>query len=113
MNVQGDILAPVESPSPYGDKLPSRVGAPYQRHSETSREAAAAIAPKVGKLQASVLAYIKAHPRSTDAQIIAGMDRGANSIRPRRIELQGLGLIRQDGVVVQSNGRKAAVWVAA
>lgn len=114
MNVQGDLLRVDDVPSAYADQIPPKpIGAPFQRHSETSREAAKLIAPKVGSLQALVLNYITDHPRSTDAQIISGLDRGANSIRPRRIELQGQGLIRQDGIVMQSNGRKAAVWVVA
>lgn len=84
--------------------------APFVRRSRTSREAAVSITPHVPSLQVRVLDYIKAHGPVTDAQIIDGLDLSPNSVRPRRIELTQLGLVRQNGTVRQPNGRNAATW---
>lgn len=86
--------------------------APYQRHSETSYEAARSVSKSLGTRQAEVLAYIRSHGPVTDAQVIAGLGRGANGIRPRRVELVRLGQVCQQGSVKQANGRRAALWVA-
>lgn len=88
-------------------------GAPFQPESETSYDAAVATKPFRESLKAEVLAYINAHGPVTDNQIIKGLDKNASSLRPRRIELTKEGRIRQDGIVKQENGRKAATWVAA
>lgn len=87
--------------------------APYQTHSETSREAAEFIAPKIGPLQSKVLAFIRLHGPCTDAQIIDGIGLSPNSVRPRRIELAKSGRVQQAGTITQSNGRRAATWMAA
>ena len=88
------------------------LGAPYQAHSQTSREAALSIVSELGTLQAEVLAYIRLNGPVTDAEVISGLGRGANSIRPRRIELLKAGLIRPWGKVMQPNGRRAQLWKA-
>jgi hypothetical protein len=85
--------------------------APFVSRSETSREAAEFITPKVPALQVRVLDYIKTHGPVTDSDIIEGLGIAPNSARPRRIELMHAGLIKQGGVVRQTNGRKAATWV--
>lgn len=87
--------------------------APYQAHSETSREAAEFIQPNIGPLQAKVLAFIQLNGPCTDAQIIEGIGLSPNSVRPRRIELAKSGRVQQAGIIKQSNGRRAATWMAA
>lgn len=87
--------------------------APYQPESETSYEAAVATKLFKESLQTEVLTYIRRYGPVTDNQIIAGLHKGASSIRPRRIELMKDGKIRQAGTVTQLNGRKAATWVTA
>ena len=84
--------------------------APYQRSSPTSREAADAIRSKVPALQQRVLDFIRENGPVTDSAIIEGLGIAPNSIRPRRIELMHLGVIRQEGIVRQDNGRNAATW---
>ena len=86
--------------------------APFVHRSRTSREAAASITPHLPSLQVRVLEYIKAHGPVTDQAIIEGLDLSPNSVRPRRIELTQMGLVRQAGTVRQPNGRSAATWVA-
>lgn len=87
---------------------------PYQRHSATSRGAATAILPALGKLQAAVLAYITRYGAlgATDQEIQAGLAMDPSTERPRRVELLRKGLIRQSGERTTRAGRKAAVWVA-
>lgn len=85
--------------------------APYQRHSETSREAAQSIGTKTPALRATVLSFIKTNGPVTDSGIIDGLGLPANSVRPRRIELMQRGEIRQEGTMRQANGRRAALWV--
>lgn len=85
--------------------------APYQAHSDTSREAAESITPKIGSLQAKVLAFIAEHGPVTDPQISDGLGLSPNSIRPRRIELTHAGKVQQYGTVIQPNRRRAATWV--
>lgn len=84
---------------------------PYQRHSETSREAAEAISAKAPALRATVLSFIKTNGPVTDSGIIEGLGLPANSVRPRRVELMQRGEIRQEGTMRQANGRRAALWV--
>jgi predicted ArsR family transcriptional regulator len=85
--------------------------APFVRGSQTSREAAEFITPKFPSLQVRVLEYIKMHGPCTDRAIIDGLELEPNSVRPRRIELMHLGVIRQESTVRQTNGRNAATWV--
>jgi len=89
---------------------------PGHRYVDTSIEAAAAIAPKCGRLQRLALAAIKETGVSglTTDELAnrLGVDRG--SIQPRTSELKLLGLIRDSGQRRRNlNGKRAIVWTAA
>ena len=87
--------------------------APYQRHSTTSREAARSIGKQTNGLQRRVLDYFKDHPEgATDEQLIDGIGLGASTVRPRRIELVQLNLIKDSGrYALTKSGRRATVWI--
>lgn len=88
---------------------------PFQRHSETSRDAAIAIHEHRPTQRQLVLDAIRRHPAGlTDEQIVRETGLSPSSARPRRVELE------RDGLVVASarrgrtsSGRQANVWVAA
>lgn len=84
----------------------------FQPHSPTSRAAADAIVPAIGRLQQQVLAYLRNCPDgATDEQIINATGLSPSTARPRRIELVTKGLVRPTGRVrPTSSGRMAAVW---
>lgn len=77
----------------------------------TSKDAARAVAPRVGPLQQRVLAALALAADIPDALAVRlGEDR--LSIRPRFTELAKLGLIEKTGErrLNGSSGLKAAVW---
>lgn len=84
---------------------------PFQRHSDTSRQAAQSIAKNIGPMHERVLAYLKNHPQgATDEQIIDGTGLGQTA-RPRRIELQQRNLIKDSGrYALTRSGRRATLW---
>lgn len=86
---------------------------PFQHHSDTSREAALAIAPRVTELQRRVLDYLKEHPQgATDEQLIDGTGLNPSTLRPRRRELQQANIIKDSGrYALTHSGRRAIVWV--
>jgi hypothetical protein len=88
--------------------------APAQRHSPTSRAAAAAMQPHLGAAQARVLEVIKASGErgltDNDGIRITGM---INGYRARRLELSKAGLIREVGTKInQESGQEAVLWRA-
>ena len=88
----------------------------FQAHSATSRAAAIDIQPKAGTLRASVCEAIALAGDAglTDEQIGQQTRMGGNTVRPRRVELVGQGLVRDSGRRREtSSGRKAVVWVCA
>lgn len=88
---------------------------PAQRHSDTSRAAADAIAPKAGTLRAVVLAFIKSQGAfgATDEEISLALDMAGNTVRPRRRELQQAGLVVDSGRRRPTESRRlAVVWIA-
>lgn len=92
-------------------ETPFRPTAPYQVHSETSREAAKQIAPKLGELHRKVWAYIRDSGGCTDEQLIDGLKRSASTIRPRRIELVAAGYVEDSGHTARTKAdRPATVW---
>lgn len=101
--------APAQAYGHYGEALP-----PFQRHSETSREAAIAIADEVTGLRGLVLAYIRTcgSAGSTDEEGITSLKMNPSTYRPRRIELNDLGYIKESGTRKTVSGRNAVVWVA-
>lgn len=89
--------------------------APYQRHSRTSRAAAASIEPKTGTKRAIVLAFLRGRgpAGATDDEMQREIPMGANTQRPRRVELLAARLIRDSGNERNTAGGDAAVvWVA-
>lgn len=85
---------------------------PAQAHSATSQEAARAIKPRVPEMRNRVLEALKAAP-GTDQQIAQRTGMPENSVRPRRVELQRLGLVIPFGVARTTSGRRAQQWVVA
>lgn len=89
---------------------PERPGAQAR---ETSRAAAAAIAPSAKTLRARVLDEIKKAP-GTPEQLAHRMREPLMNIRPRCSELAAKGLILDSQARGQAmGGRKAIIWRAA
>lgn len=89
---------------------------PFQRHSPTSRAAAAGIEPVAGTRRAAVLSFLRAMgPRgATDEEMQAQIPMVPNTQRPRRIELVQAQLVVNSGRVrATRGGDDAVVWVAA
>jgi hypothetical protein len=78
--------------------------------SQTSLLAYESIEPLLGDLQVMVLGYIRTHPCVSDEQIIDGLCKSANTVRPRRVELHRAGWILHDGYTLTKSGRKAKTW---
>lgn len=95
--------------------LPMWEKAPFQKHSETSRDAAENIEPRAGTLRAKVLAYLRDRGGNgaTDLEMQDALGLGGSTQRPRRVKLVELGLAVDSGDVrVTESGRKAVVWRA-
>ena len=86
---------------------------PYQQHSETSREAARSIKDCVHTLRAQVLAFIQMHSLGvSDDEIQSGLEISGSTERPRRVELQKLGLVVDSGRRrATASGRMAVIWI--
>lgn len=87
---------------------------PAQRHSPTSVAAAEAIAPRAGSLRAHVYDWLKARGADggTDEEMQTALQMSPNTQRPRRVELEQLGLVQNSGRTrLTRAGRKAVVWV--
>lgn len=88
---------------------------PFQKHSDTSREAAEAATPSARTLRARVYAAISlSGPRgATDEELQDALKMNPSTERPRRIELVDAGLV-VDSLRTRPThaGRKAVVWVA-
>lgn len=94
---------------PYGD-LP-----PHQKHSATSRAAAASIKKKIGPLHQRVLDYLDNHPDGAfDEQLGDDLHMPMNTLRPRRRELQLMGRVKDSGRIgYTKSGSAAVIWVKA
>jgi hypothetical protein len=92
---------------------PTYPDVPGAQRRDTSQAAASAIEPKVGRLQAMVLEFIRECGGATDEEIQVGLALKQNTARPRRCELYLKGLVKDSGQRRStSSGRLAAVWVA-
>lgn len=101
---------PTQQGSLFDDDLP-----PYQAHSETSREAAAAIEPDAATLRGQVLAFLRTcgTAGATDEEIQTRLHMNPSTERPRRIELREAGLVHDSGRTrFTKSGRRAVVWMA-
>lgn len=86
--------------------------APFVKSSQTSREAAEAIAPHCNALQLRVLRYLAAQPGgATDERMQEALSLTGSTQRPRRVELEQAGLVRDSGAKAKTrSGRQAVVW---
>ena len=90
-------------------------GAPYQRHSPTSKAAATDIAGKAGTLRRAVYDFIvrKRDYGATDPEAQAALLLDGSTQRPRRVRLVELGLVEDSGRTRPSHsGKQCVVWVA-
>ena len=84
--------------------------APYQAHSETSREAALTIKASTANLREQVLEALRRIP-STDEALSERLAMSPNTCRPRRVELVDRGLVEDSGERAKTaSGRSAVVW---
>ncbi len=89
---------------------------PYQRHSDTSRTAAVAVAssgkPHIDRERVMNYLMSRGDEGATDEEMQNGIPLAQNSQRPRRIECCQGGLVRDSGRTRKTkSGRKAVVWV--
>jgi len=91
-------------------------GLPFQPHSETSKDAADAAAPKATTERERVHAFILAQQKvgqigSTDEETAITLDMNPSTVRPRRVELLEQGRVQDSGQRrLTKSGRKAVVW---
>lgn len=85
--------------------------APYQPHSDTSREAAEEIAPRLSRLRQQVYEALKFCGPMTDEEICNLTGMRASTVRPRRVELVESAHVVDSGSrrKVQS-GSRATLW---
>lgn len=86
---------------------------PHQRHSATSRESAAAAAPKFSERMVSLLGMIAMRKDYgvTDEEGQATMSVDGNSYRPMRVTLYKHGYIEDSGMTRKTKaGRNAVAW---
>jgi hypothetical protein len=88
---------------------------PCVSHSETSKEAAKKIKPVTGELHNRIMDFLDDHPEgATDEQLIDLLGIAANTLRPRRRELQLAEKIKDSGLTrLTKSGRNATVWIKA
>jgi hypothetical protein len=90
--------------------------APYQRHSDTSREAAEAIEPSAESYRGQVLAEIRGRGLrgATDDEIQVALGMNPSTERPRRVELWRASLVMPTRETRPTrSGRPATVWIDA
>lgn len=88
---------------------------PFQRHSETSQQAAQSVLPRTGTLRRKVLDYLlSCEDGATDDEMQAALDMNGSTQRPRRIELEQSGLVvKTDQKRKTRGGELASVYIAA
>lgn len=86
---------------------------PFQKHSETSKDAADKAKPSAATLRGRVREFLRTHGPATDEQIQDALGMNPSTQRPRRIELVTAGFVRDSGSVRKTkSGRAATVWEA-
>lgn len=86
----------------------------FQRHSDTSRQAAINFMPKVGTKRRAVLDCIERqmYAGATDEELQRWLNMTGNTERPRRVELLNAGFIKDSGMTRPTlSGEQAVVWV--
>lgn len=98
----------------FGHFRPEFAAPPFQRHSDTSREAAAAAEPSAGTERARCLEHFRSCENgATDEEQQIALDINPSTQRPRRIELCAAGLVRDSTDRRRTRaGRRAVVWEA-
>jgi hypothetical protein len=88
---------------------------PSQKHSRTSRDAAASIKRHIGPSHRRILAWLDAHPSGgSDERIAADLGMTQNTFRPRRRELQMMEYVCDSGRTELTHSRRdAVIWVRA
>lgn len=95
----------------YADTYPHSPG--YRAASETSKEAAQSIKPRMGRLQRLVLNALLQRGPMTPDECAAALGIDLLSIRPRFVELSRRSLIAPTGERrANKSGLKAQVWCA-
>lgn len=86
--------------------------APYQRRSETSRQAAEGIIENIGRLEMNVLLTLSRHADGlTDQEGCSLLNMDGNTYRPRRVTLADRGYVFDTGHTrLTASRKKAAVW---
>lgn len=86
---------------------------PAQRHSPTSVAAAQSMKGKLGPLHTKIFNYLYDHPEgATDEKMQDALQMAQNTQRPRRVELERAGRIKDSGRYdLTKSRRKATVWV--
>ena len=93
--------------------LPAPATLPYARGRATSREAAILAAPNAGTDRARVLDLLRQRGPMTLEQIEDDLSLSGNTVRPRRLELEKAGLVRDSGRTARTaRGRSAVLWEA-
>lgn len=82
---------------------------PFQRHSDTSREAASSMRNRAQSIRERVYLMLKARPM-TDEELSMALGIKGDTIRPRRIELVNLERVYEVGKRRTASGRNASVW---
>jgi len=87
---------------------------PFQRHSETSRQAAVSMHQPAKFIRQQVLEWFRANGPATDQELFAAMaPMPENTLRPRRCELRDQGLLEDTGDSKPSpSGRPSKIWKA-
>lgn len=86
---------------------------PAQQHSRTSLAAADLVKPNAATLRTLVLEHLRKHGPSTDEAIADALGMQGNTQRPRRRELQLMGLVvEHDEEGRTRSGRRATRWKA-
>ena len=86
---------------------------PFQRHSETSREAALAKLPTASSQRERVYHFLQDHGPCTAQELSAWLDLSGDSVRPRLVELARCGAVADSGERRRTvHGRRAVVWRA-
>src|SRR5688500_6774273 len=86
---------------------------PFQGHSSTSHEASLRVEPQAATLRAQVLELLRRRPEGlTDEERQAELGMGANTQRPRRVELVRHLWVKDSGRTrLTAGGSPATVWV--
>lgn len=85
--------------------------APRQSHSDTSTWAAESIREKTGTLRQQVLLALRKQPM-TDVEISEYLGIPGSTVRPRRVELMNMGLVREVGYKKVPGHKMSRLWEA-